>query len=125
MEDTPLKIYLAGAMKGIKEFNMPAFLLAAKNLRAAGHIVWSPVEEDIRNGIDPTKVDITKWPKPFNELMALDLPQVCLADAVAVLPNWEHSLGVNLEIHVARTCKIPVLDATTLEPMLKPNMWGI
>ena len=48
------RIYLAGPMSGIAEFNFPAFNEAAANLRAQGHTVFSPAERDIERhgGVD-------------------------------------------------------------------------
>lgn len=48
-----MKVYVAGPMRGIPEFNFPAFNLAAKNLRADGHVVFNPAERDNeRHGTD-------------------------------------------------------------------------
>jgi hypothetical protein len=101
-------------MRGIPLFNFPAFDRAAKDLRGRGHEVWSPAENDVeKDGFDPA----TDQPRGMPHYMARDLPAVCMADAVAVLPGWEKSRGATLEVHVARALDKPVLDAQTLEPV--------
>lgn len=48
-----MKIYLAGPMRGIPEFNFPAFHAMACRLRAEGNVVFNPAEKDIeRHGVD-------------------------------------------------------------------------
>lgn len=41
--------YLAGPMRGIPEYNFPAFYAAAAALRAHGLNVWSPAENDVNS----------------------------------------------------------------------------
>lgn len=107
-----MKLYLAGPMRGIPEYNFPAFHAAAKSLREQGHEVWSPAERDLQqDGFDPAKDKA----HPIRYYMRYDLPAVLESDAVAVLPGWENSTGAKLEVHVARVCDIPVLRADTLE----------
>ena len=105
-----LRVYLAGPMRGIPEYNFPAFYAAAKALRDIGCEVWSPAENDVeKDGFDPTKDKA----QPMCHYMRRDLPAVLNSDAVVVLPGWEKSEGAQLEAHVAKKCGIPIheLDA--------------
>ena len=43
---SPIKVYLAGPMRGIANFNFPAFDFAAHKLRNQGFYVFSPAERD-------------------------------------------------------------------------------
>lgn len=103
-----MKIYLAGPMRGYPEFNFPAFHAAAARLRAEGHEVFSPAEADMRrhNGVDISKGNAegceTKLTQEhgFSKRDALyeDTKYICLeAEAIALLPGWENSLGAQAE----------------------------
>ena len=111
-----MKIYLAGPMSGIAEFNFPAFHAAAANLRQHGHEVFNPAERDNeRHGTDISKGNATGDQKlaaeqhGFSLRVALgeDLAWVCAnADAIALLPGWEKSPGANAEWATARALKL-------------------
>lgn len=107
------KVYLAGPMRGLPEFNFPAFSLAARWLRARDYNVWSPAEHDLEEGFDPTKDEAL----PLKAYMKVDLPQVCEADWVCVLPGWEESEGATLEVEVAKRCGIPVREYADINPL--------
>lgn len=102
-----MRIYLAGPLRGIREFNFPAFHDAAARLRADGYEVFSPAERDIRvHGEAFSKSspdgdnDAAEREHGFNlrEALADDLNWICRnAEAVALMPGWETSKGANAE----------------------------
>lgn len=108
-----MKIYLAGPMRGIPEFNFPAFNEAAAVLRERGHEVFNPAESDVEthNGVDISKGNATGdeaqlvQQHGFSKRDAFyrDTRFICLeADAIAMLPGWEHSLGAQAEWALAK-----------------------
>jgi hypothetical protein len=94
-------------MRGVPEFNFPAFFSAAAQLRAAGHTVFNPAERDnARHGTDVSagnatgdaRVAAAQHGFSLREALADDLEFICLhADAIALLPGWENSKGVAAE----------------------------
>lgn len=113
-----MKLYLAGAMTGIKYFNRDAFAVAAADLRAKGHVVFSPPE--YAEAIYGPKVLLTNENGDqkekaenfgFNnrQVFANELAFICLdADAIVYLPNSEKSKGTKAEMAVAEALGIPV-----------------
>ena len=98
-----MKIYLAGPMRGLPNFNFPAFDEAADALREAGNEVFSPadhdrsVNPDIEN--NPTG-DEALAPSDWTIRKALeaDLTWICReAEVIALLPGWEKSTGAKAE----------------------------
>lgn len=98
-----MKIYLAGPMRGIPNFNHQAFRDGAALLRSQGHEVFSPVEHS-ENIYGP---DIYTGNPEGDESIAgidgrvvfgADLAWICAeADAVALLSGWEKSKGATAE----------------------------
>jgi Domain of unknown function (DUF4406) len=102
-----MKVYLAGPMRGIPNFNREAFRFWAEKLRAEGHEVFSPAEasekiygaalyqnnpdgDEVRAGVNGRVV--------FEQ----DMLWICRhADAVALMPGWEKSKGAIAERAVA------------------------
>lgn len=92
------RIYIAGPMTGLPEFNYPAFNAEAKRLRALGYEVENPAE-------NPAPAC-----KTWAGYMRKALPQMLSCDAVALLPGWQSSKGARLEITVARELGMRVLS---------------
>jgi len=115
-----MKLYLAGPMSGIPEFNFPAFHAAAAKLRAAGHDVFSPAEKDIERhgGVDISKGNATgsqeeaaqKHGFDLRQALADDLLYICReAEGIAMLPGWENSKGAHAEWNTARALGLAII----------------
>lgn len=106
-----LTCYVAGPMRGIPEWNFPAFRVAAVMLRGWGFEVFSPAERDIEKGWD------SEYPnaRPLWEYMTDDLPMVAKSSVVFFLNGWRESQGATLEYLVARSLGIPCYEYDTLD----------
>jgi len=112
-------IYLAGPMRGLPKFNFPAFDAAAAKLRSEGHDVFNPAECDReRMGVDMSERSrsgsetqaMRKYGFDLREALLADLTYICAtADTVAVLPDWENSMGVAAELATARALNLDII----------------
>lgn len=114
-----MRIYLAGPMRGYVNFNFPAFDYAAAQLRAEGHVVFSPAERDreaygaeIENNPTGDESKVTNKDCTIEDCMAADCEWICRnADTIAVLPGWEKSSGAGAESALGKAlgCSLLVL----------------
>lgn len=115
-----MKIYVAGPMRGIAEFNFPAFFAAAMRLRDEGHEVFNPAEKDNeKHGTDISKGNlegseaVAASQHGFNlrEALGADLAWICAeADAIALLPGWQNSKGATAERATAVALGLQVIE---------------
>ena len=122
-----MKIYLAGPMRGIPEFNFPAFNKGAAMLRAEGHEVFNPAERDAKEyGAEFTQYvkdhqtsdekDVAKFGCTIRDCLTADLHWICTqADAIALLPGWDNSKGVRAELATANALGLQVTYLVALE----------
>jgi hypothetical protein len=115
-----LKVYVAGPMRGIPEFNFPAFHAAADALKQIGCVVFNPAAKDNeRHGTDISKGNATgdeaiaSAQHGFNlrEALSMDLAWICAeADAIALLPGWKNSKGATAEHATAVALGLKVVE---------------
>lgn len=120
-----MRLYIAGPMTGIPQFNIPAFDAATAGLRMLGHEVISPAELDdprIREislaSPDGDINTIETHGATWGDFLSRDVKVMADTplDAVVVLPGWEHSRGARLETFVANALRdLPVLAAEPCE----------
>lgn len=109
------RIYIAGPMRGRREFNFPAFDRAADRLEAQGWWVFNPAERDRKAGF--SEVGLT-GNEPLHELsnfshreaMADDTSFICMfADAIYMLDGWQSSKGAVAELALALALGLDIL----------------
>lgn len=113
-----MRIYLAGPMRGYKNFNFPAFDYAAGKLRAKGNDVFSPAERDRdvhgggleKNETGSEDEAASNHGFSLREALKADCDWICdYADTVALLPGWEKSSGANAELALAKALNLNVM----------------
>lgn len=88
--DVRMKVYIAGPMTGLPDFNYPAFFAAARDLTERGH-----------EPINPARAEGRKGCKSWQDYMRAALRDLADADGVAMLPGWHDSRGAVIEFHLA------------------------
>lgn len=100
------RVYIAGPMTGLPDFNFPAFHAAAARLRALGFEVENPAEN----------------PPPacgsWLAYMRMAVTQVAKVDMLVLLPGWEKSNGARVEFNLAVGMGLSV---ETLDAVLHPQ----
>lgn len=106
-----MKVYLAGPMSGIPQFNFPEFFRVAKLLRESGYEVVSPAEEDYKHGVGQVAEksidgDPTKLAESWGTILARDVRLIADdgIEGIVFLPGWEKSRGARLEASVGLLC---------------------
>jgi hypothetical protein len=93
------RLYLAGPMTGLPEFNYPAFHAEAARLRALGFEVVSPAEINPEGGT-------------WHECMRRDVAMMVTCDQIATLPGWTNSPGAQLEVYIGQRLGIDASHAS-------------
>lgn len=111
-----MKLYVAGPMTGIPQFNFPAFRMWTEFLRGQGFKVISPHESD------PEDVQALAWASATGSTSELahlahagplpttikNVEDVAECDGIALLPGWSKSSGAVHEVATAVRFGIPV-----------------
>lgn len=105
------KVYIAGPMSGLKDFNFPAFFEAERQLEALGYEVINPAHND--GATVQEALESAGTPESPNKLwsyyMKRDLPHVMDVDMLCLLPGWQKSKGAMLEVTVAKALGLSLM----------------
>ena len=114
-----MRVYIAGPMTGIPQFNFPAFDALAQELRSRGYDVVSPAEMD-----DPaTRAAALASPdgapgtgspngETWGDFLSRDVKLIADGgiEAIICLPGWNRSRGARLETFVAWLCGLAIYE---------------
>ncbi len=95
-----MKIYIAGPMTGLPEFNRPAFHNAATRILAQGNVALNPAT--LPDGLSQF------------EYMDICLAMLRCADAIFLLNNWHLSAGARAEKALAEKLSLHILHEEIL-----------
>lgn len=90
-------VYIAGPMRGLPDFNYPAFANAAARFRALNLAVINPAENF------GGRQDL-EW----ETYMRADIGHVLTSDGIVMLEGWEGSEGATLEHSIATAIGLEV-----------------
>ena len=106
-------IYLSGPMTGIPNDNAEAFFKAEIHYQRLGYQVTNPYRLGVRYA-QMHEYDSTKEIN-YYKLLANDLVHMIPCSEMALLPGWEQSDGVKIELFWAEKLKLPVFYAYSTE----------
>lgn len=88
------KVYIAGPMSGIPEFNRPAFHRAARHIVRRGNVALNPAI--LPDGLEQA------------EYMDICFAMLRCADAIFMLDGWQQSAGAKAEYALAEKLGIDI-----------------
>ena len=120
-----MRVYLAGPMTGIPQFNFPVFDLAHAALVSRGYEVVPPADlhdPSVRAvAMASATGDLNDLPRHMTwvEFLANDVRLIADSgiEGVVVLDGWLGSRGSRLETYVARLCGLPVYEYGPRDPL--------
>lgn len=90
-----MKIYIAGPMTGLAEFNRPAFMFTAAKLTGRGHVALNPAV--LPDGLTQA------------QYMDICLAMLRCAHAIYLLDGWEASSGARAEKALAEKLRLEII----------------
>ncbi len=110
MKDDTKTLYIAGPMRGIAEYNFPAFFEAENQLKSMGYKVLSPATQDVKEGFKTHTPESTLTGEDYERWIKRDMDMVTKSDGICVLPGFEKSKGAQVEVAMARFLNKPVYE---------------
>ncbi len=101
------RVYVSGPMSGYAEYNFPAFMEAAQELRHRGFVVINPAELNIDHDVRQSD---------YAACLTIALQGLLLCNAIYLLPGWEKSRGAVLELRIAAALGFVCVDDDLVYP---------
>lgn len=94
------RIYIAGPMTGLPDYNYPKFLRVEEDLKRMGY----------KHILNPARIANGETGKCYSYYIRESLNLIKNADVVVFLNGWENSKGANLEHHCATLMNLKLFD---------------
>lgn len=101
-----LRVYVAGPMSNLPDFNYPAFYDAEKRLSRFGYDVENPARH-----FDGDQT------RPYKDYMREAVRALTRCDAIYLMDGWEQSEGARFELEVSRRIGLAVMFEQDLEAL--------
>ena len=111
------RIYIAGPMRGLADFNYPEFNDYALIFRAFGWHVENPAEIGAKYG---TPERINADPAMLAAVMAAEIHALETCDVIVLLKGWQKSVGAKKELHAALSAGLEVRLASDAPSIFDP-----
>lgn len=103
------KVYVAGPISGMPDYNRVAFAVMTDKLRKAGFEVVNPHETCRSIVAEHEGTEKELWIK----CMRADIKQLMDCDYITLLPGWERSKGCRIEIALCKELGLEELKNST------------
>jgi len=116
---TRWRVYLAGPMSGVQDYNYPLFAKVADRIRREKEWEWevvSPAEMDNEDGIaaslnpDHGRNGFLVKNGVRAKFLRRDFRILSECDGIVLLPEWFNSTGANCELAVARMMGLTIYE---------------
>lgn len=110
-----MRLYISGPMRGVENFNYPAFDAAQRHLENQGHTCFNPAQQDRLRGFNFMGMagdeDLTAYGFDIKAALLEDLTWIAqTAEAVVMLPGWRYSKGAMAEVYLAKAIFLPTVE---------------
>lgn len=119
---SPVTFYICGPMRGLPFLNFPAFDGARDLGKSLGHDIINPADMDRMYGIDPVEDPASpervqqENPNFVHDVVQRDVEIILRlnkdrGDGLALLPDWQQSVGAMAEVRLAYWLGLKFVDA--------------
>lgn len=115
MKEKPLKLYIAGPITGVENYNRETFAMVAEAIRKNGDIPVNPI--DIAESIAPLD-KVANDRETFERVIREELSQLATCDELMLLPGWEVSHGTRRELALALSLQMAIFCAPGKRPTI-------
>lgn len=115
------KVYISGPISGITNGNREQFAQYTEKFK---NLNFEPVNphtihsdefvNDLNTKLENKEITELEYWVAF---MKPDIAKMMDCDIIAVLPKWETSKGANIEVYIAKSLFMPIIDATNLKEL--------